>query len=196
MYKGRLFLLMVVLAVAGCVGAESATSVTLSGTYTVDNNCDKTADPCKSTIEPNSRVVVVWSLGDKDIYVAGEGIAGDGVWTVTLPPTLPEAANYYGLIGVGRLVVEDSSHPLALKYEQGRAVSKDGVVQGRSIDAAIIWTNGQFADMREDSWMGAFGAGYSCGRCVETEGVLDAYEEVPCDDLHIILSVGYGCNWT
>ena len=170
-----------VVVVAGLVGCTS------SGTtgFEIDGSVQGPSPP------PSSKVVFVWDTL-QTTYKWGDGDATAMTFSVVLDPVPPDGAQIAAAgMAVGIPVLIDDS-----------ATIPDGVFDfnntprlGVATDYAIIWKDATAAGIGL-GWDAAFGASYSCARCVRGgNGAHDSWELTPCANLTIEIGGTDVCNW-
>jgi len=169
---------MIVLALVGCASNGSTG-------FEIDGTVQGTGAPAAS------KVVMVWDKVDT-AYKWGDGTGSASSFTVTLADDPPTAAQV-GTSGlaVGFPVLIDASvtvadGPTDLSFQR----------LGIATDYAIIWKDalGSGAGL---SWESAFGARYSCARCVRQTTGHDTFELTPCANMTITIGAANTdvCNW-
>jgi hypothetical protein len=174
----RLILVAIAGLTIGCGGGSP------SGGFEIDGLVHGTGAPAQS------HVVVLWDLVDTG-YKWGDGTATATTFMLPFDQDPPAGAINPGGLAVGYpiLVADGTTIP------DGPVTNISSIPQiGIAIDYAVIWKSPTATGVV--AWDAAFGARYSCGKCVRAQTGHDSFELTACAPFTIEFGGGAGCNWS
>jgi hypothetical protein len=143
-----------------------------------------------ATAPQSTRVAVLWTVTTDPLYQYkfGDGTASQYEFVLTMYGDPPAAAINDSGIAVGEVVMfsSDASIPDGV-YGGGTTLL------GITMDHALIWKDVTATGM--NSWDVAFGARYSCAKCVRQTTGLDRYELTGCAQMTVAIGGAATCQW-